>query len=931
MVGTIKDITSRKLNEQEIKNSEQRLSQIINFLPDPTFVIDRESKVLAWNQAIAEWTGVEASKILGKGNYEYAIPFRGKRAPMLIDLLFQRDETIEKSYLKLTQRGEKLLSESYIPGFRPGGVFLAGNAQPLYDASGEVMGAIETIRDITDLKRTEEALQKARQEADNANRAKSDFLANMSHEIRTPMNAIIGMAYLLNQTKLTSKQQDYLSKVNASAKSLLGIINDILDFSKIEAGKLEMESVVFKLDEVLEGVTNLVSLPSHEKGLELFLKTDSDVPARLTGDPLRLGQVLTNLVNNAIKFTERGEVVLAIGLLEKNQNRIKLKFSVSDTGIGMTEEKISRLFQPFSQADTSTTRKYGGTGLGLTICKRIVEMMGGEIWVESEAGNGSKFSFTADFRPTEQVHEKPLVPSPDMHGMSVLVVDDNATSRNILKRMLEAMSFEVSLAASGDEGLTELENADSRQPFDLVIMDWQMPGMDGIEASIRIKESLPLTNIPKIIMVTAYSLEEVMDRTKQIELEGFLIKPLSASVLYNTIMHAFNRKSPEYSRQSVKDDKMVKKLKSIRGAWILLVEDNEINQQVAREILERAGFPVSIASNGEEAIRAVKERNYEAVLMDIQIPEMDGYQVTNEIRKDMRFRKLPIIAMTAHAMTGDRERCLKEGMNDYLSKPIDPEKLFSTLIKWISPGERAIPDHLVLGTDKKSIESEGPPLSDRPGISAKSCLTKLGGNQNLYRKLLTEFRYNHSDAASDIQIALDKDDLDTAIRLAHTVKGVAGNIGANRLHSAAADLEVSLKQNHYNKYLGLLNAFSEALDMVLDSIADLKLGESNVEKVRSSIHPSFESMDHDRVASLLRELREFLEKDDTRSAKTIEALREAIPTGINDEELTELKKYIEGFSFEDALDTLSVIEKQTNGKGGHNVRKGEIKDCSDSR
>jgi len=390
-------------------------------------------------------------------------------------------------------------------------------------------------------------------------------------------------------------------------------------------------------------------------------------------------------------------------------------------------------------------------------------------------------------------------------------------------------------------------------------------------------------------------------------LEGFLIKPVSPSVLFDTIMQAFSREAPESVRLSVPAGRMAQKLRVIRGAWILLVEDNEINQQVARELLEGAGLPVSIATNGDEAVRAVKEKDFAAVLMDVQMPVMDGYQATREIRKDERLKDLPIIAMTAHAMIGDRQRCLDVGMNDYVSKPVDPEELFSTLVKWIKPGERVIPDHLVAGTDEEAPEDEGPPLSDLPGISVKSGLTKVGSNRKLYRKLLGKFRRNHTDVAIDIKNALDKDDPETATRLAHTVKGVAGNIGARSLHLAAADLDAALRQAQTENIPGLLDAFSEALDLVLNSIADLELREPDAAGARLSAQPVPESMDRDRVLSLLSELREFLEEDDTRAVRTLEALREALPAGIAEGELTDLEKHIEGYAFEEALETLTEV------------------------
>jgi two-component system, sensor histidine kinase and response regulator len=749
--------------------------------------------------------------------------------------------------------------------------------QQLKDSFSERKKANEALQDqVKDLNDARlamlnmmEDLDVARDEAEDATKAKSEFLANMSHEIRTPMNAIMGMAHLAMKTDLTAKQYDYLKKVDISAKSLLGIINDILDFSKIEAGKMDMESVDFQLEDTLDNISTLVGIKTQEKGLELLFKTDPAVPRALVGDPLRLGQILINLSNNAVKFTDTGEIVVATELVKKDKDQVTLKFSVRDTGIGMTAEQAAKLFQPFSQADSSTTRKYGGTGLGLTISKRLAEMMGGEIWVESESDRGSTFRFTANLGLGKESAKKRFKPPSELHGMRVLVVDDNATSRSILQDMLVSFSFEVSLASSGEEGIAELEAAGKDKPFELVIMDWQMSGMDGIEASKQILTHKGLSKIPPIILVTAYGREEVMQQAEQVGLEGFLLKPVNPSMLFDTIMQAFGEAVPETTRIARRHEQEAEALKHIQGAHVLLVEDNEINQQVAKEILEGAGLNVTLATNGQEAVNAVMENNYDAVLMDVQMPVMDGYTATKAIRKwecgmrneigknsdiksqipnsKSQIEGVPIIAMTAHAMAGDEDKSLAAGMNGHVAKPIDPDQLFATLQKWIQPREKRAANQTPIvsvepsGEDKEvPIETELP--ESLPGFDLAAGLARLMGNKRLYRKLLLDFGANYGRVASEIRETLEVGDFEQAHSLVHNLKGLAGNLDATNLQAAAVAVEKLVKgqtaetapdEELNRKLTDLESALAQAMDAV--QILGIVAGKKTIERTGDEI------------------------------------------------------------------------------------------------
>jgi two-component system, sensor histidine kinase and response regulator len=887
-VITFRDITDRRRAEEALAESERRTRTILDTANEGVWLVDNDAVTLVANPALCTILGRRQEEIVGH---------------RIFDFVDEENSRIFDAQLEERKKGKSGVYEISLQ--RPDGVNVPClfNATPFLDEKGVKTGTSALVTDITARKQAEEQIRRAKEIAEEATKAKSDFLANMSHEIRTPMNAVIGMAHLALQTELTAKQADYLQKIQRSAHSLLGIINDILDFSKIEAGKLQMESVDFSLDEVLDNVSTVVAVKVHEKELEFLINTSRDVPLALVGDPLRLGQILINLCNNAVKFTQEGEILISTKVVEKDEEWVRLQFRVRDTGVGLTEEQKGKLFFAFSQADTSTTRKFGGTGLGLTISKRLVNMMGGEIWVESEPGKGSDFIFTAKFGLARKVSRRRLEPSVDLRGMRVLVVDDNASSREILQTLLETMSFEVTVAASAKEGLAELEKEAKLRPYRLVVMDWKMPGMDGIKASAVIKRHPSLPQKPKIIIVTAYGREEVMQRSEKVGVDGFLLKPVGQSVLFDSIMVAFGKVATEREPVARVRGGDEEELRKIRGARVLLTEDNEINQQVAEEILQQAGLVVSIANNGKEAVEMVTAKNFDVVLMDIQMPVMGGFEATQKIRKDGEFEGLPIIAMTAHAMAGDREKCLEAGMNDHVTKPIDPDQLLSALVKWIKPGKREMSEGVSeLLTGKKEVEDILP--SELPGISIASGLGRVGGNKQLYAKLLCKFRDGQEKAVEQIKAALQSGDVETATRLAHTVKGVSGNLGGEDLFRAAADLEKAIKEGREDLD-GPMTEFGAQLKVVMDGV---KAFEESLAAHDDRGKPAGEvQVDKETVKSLLQEMAQLLESDVAEAMNRLEALNGHLANSSAHEEFKRLEKQVESFDTDSALETVKTI------------------------
>jgi two-component system, sensor histidine kinase and response regulator len=813
----VRDLTERKRAEEALARERNLLHALMDNVPDRIYFKDANSRFLRLNKSLAEAFGLSApSEAVGKSDFDFFTEEHARQA-------FEDEQQLVRGGPPVVGLEEK---ETW-PGGRQ--TWASTTKMPLRAPDGRIVGTFGISRDITARKKAEEELRRAKEAAEAANRAKSEFLANMSHEIRTPMNGILGMTELALDTELTAEQRDYLQMVKSSADSLLTILNDILDFSKIEARKLHLEPIKFNLRDCLGDTVRALAVRAQEKGLELACHIRPEVPEMVTGDPGRLRQVLVNLIGNAIKFTEQGEVVVTVTVqLQiadcRMQNEEKtaitspsssnlqsaicnLQFEVRDTGIGIPAEKLRLVFEPFAQADSSTTRRFGGTGLGLTISAQLVNMMGGEIAVESAPGVGSTFRFTVRFElPTASVGEAAPVRPVEMRGLRVLVVDDNATNRRILEEVLTNWQMQPSLYAEAPRALEELRRAaGAGEPYPLVLLDAHMPDMDGFTLAEHVQGSPHLVGTTLVMLTSAGQAGDVA-RCRELGISASLMKPVKQSDLLATILTALDS-----ARHQPLAPAEVPVPSARLGLHILLAEDNVVNQKLAVRLLEKQGHQVTVVGTGREAVRALAPQTgvcpYQLVLMDVQMPEMDGLEATAAIRAREQDSggHVPILAMTAHAMKGDREQCLAAGMDGYLSKPIQPAELFAFI-------DRLLPGH---GGGKEEetlpiVDSEGDGVLDRV-----EAMTRAQGDRELLRELVDLFLGGCDGQLRQLREASTRGEAATVRLVSHTLKGAVSTFGAHRAAEAAQRLELLGRE-------GKLEGSGQALAELVAEIERLK-------------------------------------------------------------------------------------------------------------
>ena len=794
--GILLDDTARQRAEEALEASEGLFRAVVTNMEMAHLRFDLEGKLLLLNPAGARMLGYRsADQLLGK-LVSRQLWFSPARFQEVLDRVLAEGVAAVEVPLRTRNGGRRIVHGAF---------------KLLQDQGGEPVAVDGVLRDITDELAQRDELVHAREAAEAGSRAKSAFLANMSHEIRTPMNAIIGLSHLALEGDPPPKQREYLMQIHTAGVTLLDLINDVLDVSKIEAGKLSLEVEPFELDRVLDSVANMLSVRAAEKELEIAFSVDPNVPDELIGDRIRLGQVLTNLASNAVKFTERGEIVISIELVRRERDSVRLRFGVRDTGIGMSEEEKARLFRPFSQGDSSTTRKYGGTGLGLAISQELVRMMGGQIEVESEPKVGSDFHFEASLGVrTESARARPRR-APDVRSLRALVVDDSEVARGVLTRSLLALGFAVAAVPSGEAALEALAEAESRgEPYQLALIDARMPQMDGPELASTIANSR-LTCKPALIMISAHTRDEVGADRELRGVRAFLRKPISRSTLLDTILEAVHgapavpaASPPPLARQQ-----------PLSGLSLLVVEDNEINQVLARDLLEAAGATVTLASDGREAIKiaAHAEPRFDLILMDVQMPGMDGHATTRILRKQPETRDTPIVAMTAHAFDAERVKCLESGMNAHVAKPINPPELVKTVLRWARPDQQ-----------QQAAAATSAPRVARDGARERfdpTALASVFRDTERQVSFLRKFVDSAQRTLRELESAWEQRSFEDLGFAGHKLKSSAKACGAHALAAVCIDIERFAKEQDWARLEPLRGRPEQLLEEVAEYVATL--------------------------------------------------------------------------------------------------------------